>query len=178
MVCHTKSVDPALHAWNERRALRRERAVQSFNNETNTYSLTVAGRACLIAWKRPLRIEDIVDLLQELKRAGRDEAGLVVILFMPQSVAPPLPNVREALRSVLPALLEPCREMLATIEGNTADRHLIRALFRAGGLKSCPRLCETLQQAIIRAQLIAPQDVLEIQRTAVYRNLVALGPRR
>jgi hypothetical protein len=105
-------------------------------------------------------------LLQEMKRSER--SSIVLILFVPEGVPPPLPNVRDVLVATLPALLDPCREMLVAIEGVGIDREFIRAFFRVKGLKNVPRLYTSLDEAIAHARSLLPQEVLELQRLAFY----------
>jgi hypothetical protein len=138
----------------------------------------VSGRVCMFVWDEPIVLDLIVRMLGKLTEVSREaRVPLVAIVVVPQATSVPGANVRNALRGVLPAVLDRCQELLIVIEGDGRERHLMRAMFsltpstRRGSRHPSTRFFAMLDDALAVAQRLAPHNTLAVQRALLRRKL-------
>jgi hypothetical protein len=137
--------------------------------ENHHYVLHFSGGTGLVYWNRALRVQHVLGLLHELQLESRaSNAKLVLIVFIPESVPPPLPDLRDGVAATLPALMSCCRRLLVAVPGEQADRYLIRSLFHVAEASSKPELFRALEDAVACAQVTMPSEVLELKRRVLY----------
>jgi hypothetical protein len=137
----------------------------------------VSGRVCLFIWDEPIGLDTVVRLLGRLNRVRQDgRAPLIAIVLVPRETSAPHVHVRNALRGVLPAILDRCHELIVVVEGNESGRQLLRGMFAPtpaarSGSRLATRFFVALDDALAFAQRIAPHDTLAVQRALLQRKL-------
>ena len=143
-----------------------------------SFCSSASGCACLNDWDQPLAVNQIVDLLLDVKRAATiSGTPVILILVIRESMPAPGSYLLSCLRAALPALLDCCEQLLVVVEGSTSDRTLIRGAFqttrRTAAKQTSVQLFESLSTAFTHAQRFAPHDILELQRQVMHRSLAS-----
>jgi hypothetical protein len=142
-----------------------------------SFYASASGGACLNDWDRPLDVNQVLNLLLDVKRTLAVAGGRVLlIVVVRESVPSPDPDLLYCLQAALPAILDCCEQLLIVVEGSTSDHDPIRAAFkttrRTPTKQTSPRIFDALSTAFAHAQAFAPHDVLELQRRAMRQSLL------
>jgi len=141
------------------------------------YDWLRSRHSCLAQWVESVLLEDIVGLLDHVRRTKNAAAkDAVLVLVFPETVVTPITGVRDSFGATLPAIAINCSALFVAIEHRDARRDLFRSMF-AGPARTRsiqPVICDTMQDAISQARRVAPQEVLDLQRAVLRRQF----PRR
>jgi hypothetical protein len=137
-----------------------------------TFALS-KGQICLAEWVEPLTVEHVVSLLIDLRQArqGLRAAPLLLLAVHPVVFAGPGPF--DIIPTALPAILDGCSDLFVIVEPDDPHARTVRALFgaaSAASTRSGPQIFLSLDEALVRAQAVAPHDALEVQRQNLRRR--------
>lgn len=131
------------------------------------------GQICLAEWVEPLTVEHVVSLLIDLRQARqRLRAPPLLLLALHRTVFAG-PGPFDIIPTALPAILDSCSDLFVIVEPDDPHGRTIRALFSVASSPSTgsgPQAFSSLDEALVRAQAIAPHDALEIQRQNLRRR--------
>lgn len=134
------------------------------------------GQICLAEWVEPLSVEHVVSLLIDLRQARQGLRAPPLLLLAVHRAVFAGPGPFDIVPTALPAILDSCRDLFVIVEPDDPQARTIRALFGAANgasTRSAPQTFLSLDEALVRAQAVAPHDALEVQRQNLRRRFGA-----
>ena len=124
------------------------------------FYVSASGCACLSDWDRRFSVDDILNLLLDLKRTLRVAGSPAILLVIVREFVPsPDGSLLNCLQATLPAILDCCERLIVAVEGSNSDRTPIRAAFqttrRAPTRHTPAQIFDSLSAAFAHAQAFA-----------------------
>jgi hypothetical protein len=142
------------------------------------FSFISVGLVCLVHWHASVELRDLLSVRGEVQRSRPASGSLgIVVLSIGVEVGLPPGSIAQAFAECVSGLRAECGVLLVAIEGQDAQRRSFRALccgvesvgptLRAAQARARPiEFYDLLDEALVAARRIAPQDALRLQHLA------------